>query len=124
MVLAVATIMGALAIAFGMPALRSFLEGGHSPARFVLVIDVLGMALALPLGLMGIAAYRLGRRVVAAEAFPPPGLPALRATAQITGPAARRLGKAAMLMALVLIAAGAAIPFFAHHVATRIAGAG
>ncbi len=75
------------------------------PSRLRLLTLLLASAVTLPV--LGIAAYfwRLGRRTVRAQRFPPPGVSVMRDALVQTGNLARRRGRLMQLGGMLLLAA-------------------
>jgi len=79
-----------------------------------LIFVVVTMTILTTGPLLGLAAYvwHLGRRVLRAERYPPPGLRVIHDTPVVTGPAARRRGRWLQLYAVVLGLAALLLVFF------------
>jgi hypothetical protein len=96
------------------PAVEAWLTGDsvQAQARLTSAFGALALAIALPV--LGFAAYLwwLGARSVRAERFPPPGLRVSRDTAVVHGNDARRWGRVAQVLAVVLIGAVGLLVFF------------
>jgi len=126
MVLAVAVI-GSVLIAIAEP-YRPELAGwlrGH-PEALRACLDYAGIVLAALLAgpLLGLAVYswRLGRRVLAAERFPPPGLAVIHDTAVLCGDAARRRGRGLQIFAALLAFLACCIPVLLYRLITLLQG--
>ncbi|NQU22182.1 MAG: hypothetical protein HQ567_12935, partial [Candidatus Nealsonbacteria bacterium] len=69
---------------------------------------------------MGFWFWWLGRKIVRADRYPPPGMKVIRDTPVRTGAAAGRLAIAAQITGLLLAVAGTAAMWYLHRVATAM----
>ena len=87
-----------------------------------MVMAVVTLLTAGPvLGLAGFL-WRLGRRIVRAERYPPPGLAVLHDTPVVIGHAAARRGRLVQAFAAVLALAGPLLAFFVWRLAYLLRG--
>lgn len=121
---------GTAVIGFGLPALQAWateqIAAGRLGIRRLICFGMGPVIVALASGVIasGLNMIHIGRRVLAAERFPPPGLRVLRDTPVIDGPRAVFLGRSqtfigAMLLvcAVVLLGLGSYIVFLLWPVA-------
>jgi len=124
-IVACGTVVGVVLITVARrfrPEFETWLEQDLS-ARLTFVIMTLTSLTTGPV--LGLAAYawHLGRRVLNAERYPPPGLRLIRDTPVVTGPAAGRRGRLIQLFAVVLAFAALLLAFFVWRLATILTGA-
>ena len=127
LIVACATVAGPTLIALAeqyRPVLEDWVtrDPDHVPARLKLGFATLAVAVSGPL--LGCAAYvwRLGRSIVRAEKFPPPGRAVVRDTVVMRGSAARRRGRLIQLIAAALALVACAIPATLWRLASLLAG--
>ncbi len=96
-------------------------DPARSAERARAVVAAIGLALALPLLLGALRAWRLGRRTLAAERFPPPGFKGVRDTPVRLGAEARRMGRALRAIAVTLAAAALLLLLLFLRLASRLA---
>ncbi len=122
---ACATVAGLTLIALAeryRPVLEDWVT--RDPDQFRARLGFATLAVALSGPLLGGAAYywRLGRRIVRAETFPPPGLAVVRDTVVMHGRAARRRGRLIQLIAAALALVACAIPAMLWRLASLLTG--
>jgi hypothetical protein len=81
-------------------------------ARVRLVAAALTLLTTGPAIAMAIYLWRIGRRVISVDRYPPPGVHLLRETRSVTGPAARRIGRLMQWLAVTLGLAGVLLAVF------------
>ena len=124
---ACATVAGLTLIALAeryRPVLEDWVTRDPDQFRARLTLGFATLAVALSGPLLGGAAYcwRLGRRIVRAETFPPPGLAVVRDTVVMHGRAARRRGRLIQLIAAALALVACAIPAMLWRLASLLTG--
>ena len=80
---------------------------GGSTLTFGVALFVI---LGLPAWVLGAYLFRVGRRTLASERFPPPGIRVVRDTTVREGTAARTTGMALCVLAGLVVFAGTALP--------------
>jgi hypothetical protein len=126
LILGAATVLGTgLFLAAGAlgPAVGAWMRQDLD-ARLRLVTAVMMLLLAGPALGMGAYVWRLGRRTVRAQRYPPPGVRVLRDTAVVAGPRAVRLGTVMQWFAALIAAAGLLAAVFLWRLVTLLASRG
>lgn len=100
------------------PALEDWID--DDPAARLRTLALLASLGMLPFAAAATFIFRLGRQIVRAERFPPPGTTVLRDTVVLRGHAARRRGLLLQALALFLIAATAAGIVMLLRLASRL----
>jgi hypothetical protein len=129
LILAAAVSGGALLIAVARRYQRDFARwlSAH-PGQLLLCLQygwiVTAATVSAPLLLFASYCWRLGRRVAAAQRFPPPGLAVVRDTVVVRGDAAQRRGRVLQLCAAILALMAGGIPILLWRLATLLGGRG
>ena len=126
-VLIVGVFVGALAIV-GVEHFQSRLrdwilsDPGALPQRVKALVLVLGVFLVAPLLVFGVYCWSLGRRVLRAREFPPPGVRVIRDTVLITGERAAFRGRLLKVLALAFGIASVVLGLLLWRLALLMSG--
>jgi hypothetical protein len=116
-------LVAVLLIGWGLPwskayLLRLELETALAVMQVVLAVMFLGFVPA------GLYVWRLGRKIMVHERFPPPGVKVMKDTKLIEGKKARFRGRVLIVFSLVLILFGLFAAFYFPYTLHKLAGPG
>jgi len=83
---------------------------------------LMALLLASPVLYLALRLYRVGGRTLAAQRFPPPGLPVARPTPVVRGAAARRRGRWLEILSMLLVVAVGGMAITVWRVFQTLAG--
>src|SRR6266567_2762528 len=103
--LGVITVIGAIVIQFGLPRLTGYMHSLplNEAIQLFIIVTTLPFISIIPIA---IYCYRIGRKVIASNQFPPPGSKVIRDTKVLTGLAARRRGLTLVALSSLMMVIG------------------
>ncbi len=112
--------IGVAVIGWGLPWMQKFLQtlGREEALQFMKVVLVMVFLSVIPVALY---LFSFGRKVSAAERFPPPGTKVIRDTVVLEGEKAKQRGRLIVVFSLVLALFGLFGALYALHIIDKLA---